>query len=159
MTTGPDGRFAFDRVIPGRGRIGRGITFMADDGATEVTSSCKIVADFPAGKTAHIDLGGTGRAVIGKLQPPAGAAKPVPWSFAEVSARPARDEDQANGPYLTATLDREGRFRIDDVPAGSYMLSIHFHRGDMGFPGVLRFAVTPSEGPPIDLGTLTLQKR
>ena len=75
VTTGPDGRFAFDRVIPGRGRIGRGITFMVDDGATEVTSSCMIAADFPAGKTTHIDLGGTGRAVIGRLRPPEGAGK------------------------------------------------------------------------------------
>ena len=97
----------------------------------------------------------------GGRQAPAarGSRQAVRWNFAEVSARPARDEDQATGPYLTATVDREGRFRIDDVPAGSYMLSIHFHRGDMGFPGVLRFAVAPSEGPPIDLGTLKLQRR
>ena len=58
---------------------------MVDDGATEVTSSCMIAADFPAGKTAHIDLGGTGRAVVGKLRPPEGfvgkrSAGISPWS-------------------------------------------------------------------------------
>src|SRR5262249_50267145 len=41
-TTGPDGRFVFERVIPGTGRIGRRIIFMVNEGATEVTSSCKI---------------------------------------------------------------------------------------------------------------------
>src|SRR5262249_17539587 len=63
-TTGPDGRFIFERVIPGTGRIGRNITFMVNEGATEVTSSCKIAASFPSGKTVHIDLGGTGRPVV-----------------------------------------------------------------------------------------------
>src|SRR5262249_19819820 len=55
-TTGPDGRFVFERVIPGTGRIGRQITFMVSEGATEVTSSRKIGANFPSGKTVHIDL-------------------------------------------------------------------------------------------------------
>jgi uncharacterized GH25 family protein len=159
VTTGPDGRFDFDRVIPGKGRIGRGITFMVDDGATEVTSSCRILADLPAGKTVHIDLGGTGRAVIGRLQAPEGGGKLVRWNFAEISARPARDEDQTTGPYLTATVDREGRFRIDDPPPGAYMLSIHFQGGEMSYPEVLRFVVPSSEGAPVDLGTLKLERR
>src|SRR5262249_46634944 len=59
--TGPDGRFVFERVIPGTGRIGREMTFMVNEGATEVTSSHKIGMDFPSGKSVHIDLGGTGR--------------------------------------------------------------------------------------------------
>ena len=94
-TTGPDGRFVFERVIPGTGRIGRDITFMVDEGATEVTSSCMIAADFPAGKTVHIDLGGTGRPVVGKLQPPEGFTGKVRWNFAMVTVHVRRGRDPA----------------------------------------------------------------
>jgi RNA polymerase sigma factor (sigma-70 family) len=159
VTTGPDGRFVFDRVIPGKSRIGRGITFLVDDGSTEVTSSCKVLADFPAGKTVHIDLGGTGRAVIGRLQPPEGVGQPVRWNFATISARAERDEDRETGPYLTATADREGRFRIDDVPPGAYLLDVRFDRDGAGHLWNRRFDVPKSEGPAIDLGTLKLEKR
>ena len=71
-TTGPDGRFVFDRVVSGRGRIGRRLRMTLKDGAAEVASSCMIAVDFPGGKTVHLDLGGTGRVVVGKLQPPEG---------------------------------------------------------------------------------------
>ena len=102
-----------------------------DDGATEVTSSCMIAANFPAGETVHIDLGGTGRPVVGKLQPPAGFTGKVRWNFALVTASPTQPE-RADGPYLTATVDRDGKFRIDDVPAGHYSLSVRFDRDDAG---------------------------
>ncbi len=95
-TTGPDGRFVFERVIPGTGRIGRRIMLMADEGATEVTSSCRIAANFPAGKTVHIDLGGTGRAVVGKLQPPEGFPGEVRWNFALIQAQ--SDENGGSAP-------------------------------------------------------------
>jgi hypothetical protein len=161
--SGPDGRFVFERVIPGRGWIGRSILLMADQGAMEVTSSCRIAASFPAGQTVHIDLGGTGRAVVGKLQPPAGFPGKVRWNFALIHAQSDAPEDRANSPYLTATVDRDGKFRIDDVPAGNYSLSLRFDRDDAGRLDHHRFAVPPTqeaESPqPVDLGTLTLQKR
>src|SRR5262249_39846895 len=87
-TTGPDGRFVFERVIPGTGRIGRQITFMVSEGATEVTSSRKIGANFPSGKTVHIDLGGTGRPVVGRLQPAEGFTGKARWNFAVIWVEP-----------------------------------------------------------------------
>jgi beta-lactamase regulating signal transducer with metallopeptidase domain/protocatechuate 3,4-dioxygenase beta subunit len=161
-TTGPDGRFAFDRVIPGRGRLGRRIVWMVNEGATEVTSSCKVAAEFPAGKTFRIDLGGTGRAVVGKLQPMEGTdAKTVRWNFASVMARPEPNDPPASGPHLTASVARDGTFRIDDVPAGNYSLSIWSDRGGAGSLRDHRFSVPtadvdPAAGP-VDLGTLKLQ--
>ena len=68
-----------------------------DDGATEVTSSCMIPAEFPAGKTVHIDLGGTGRAVVGKLRPPDGFKEKVRWNFALVTGRSASAERSNTG--------------------------------------------------------------
>ena len=66
VTTEPGGRFVFDRVVAGPGRIGRRIDRHMDHGATEVTSACAIGANFPGGKTVHIDLGGSGRPVVGR---------------------------------------------------------------------------------------------
>jgi len=43
--TGPDGRFVFERVIPGKGGLGRNIMTLADEEATEVASSCSVGID------------------------------------------------------------------------------------------------------------------
>ena len=161
VTTGPDGRFVFERVIPGSGRIGRRIMLTVSDGAADVTSSCKIAADFPAGKTARVDLGGTGRPVVGKLQPPEGFDGKVRWNFALITAEADPPEALVPGPYLTATVDRDGTFRIDDVPEGHYSLSVRFQRDDAGQLWNHHFEVPHREGevsgPPVDLGTLRLR--
>ena len=80
--TGPDGRFKIERVVPGPGSIGRSISLTENDGASEVTSSCTMTTEFPAGKTAQVVLGGSGRAVVGKLVPPEGTKEKVRWNFA-----------------------------------------------------------------------------
>jgi beta-lactamase regulating signal transducer with metallopeptidase domain/uncharacterized GH25 family protein len=161
-TTGPDGRFVFERVIPGRGRIGRRLMLTVRDGAADVTSSCMIAVDFPAGKTIHIDLGGTGRAVVGNLQPPEGFHDKVRWNFAEVTAEFDNREMRETGPYLTATVGRDGKFHFDDVPAGDYSLSVRFDRDGAGHLLNHRFTVPPTKegesAQPVDLGMLTLQK-
>ncbi len=162
-TTGPDGRFVFERVIPGNGWLGREITYMVVEGATEVTSSCKVAATFPAGQTIPIDLGGSGRPVVGRVQPPEGSKDKVRWSFASVDAESDKAESRAAGPRWSATVDRDGRFRIDDVPAGNYSLSVSFWDHDAGVLRNHRFQVpAPEVNPavqPVDLGTLRLEKR
>ena len=84
MTTGERGECVFERVFPGTGRIGRRILLMVDEGATEVTSSQRVSAEFIAGETTRLDLGGTGRPIIGKLAPPAEYSGKVLWNFALV---------------------------------------------------------------------------
>ena len=157
-STRPDGRFVFERVIPGTGRIGRRITFMVDEGATEAASAFMIRANFPSGKTVHIDLGGIGRPVVGRLQPPEGFTEKVRWNFADITV-----VSGADSPDFTVTVDREGKFRIDDVPAGDYLLSVRFMRDNAGGLSNHRFSVPMLEGdasePPVDLGTLKLEKR
>ncbi len=163
VTTGPGGRFVFERVIPGPGWLGRHLMLTVDDGAAVVTSSCMMQAEFPAGKTVHIDLGGTGRAIVGKLRPPDGFKEKVRWNFALVTGRSDAPQAEALSPNFTATIDRDGTFRIDDVPAGSYSLDVRFDRNDAGHLFNHRFQVPSAEGDlaplPVDLGTLTLEKR
>ncbi len=162
-TTGPDGRFVFERVIPGSGRLGRRITLTVDEGATAVTSSCMVAADFPAGKTVHIDLGGTGRLVVGKLRAPDGFNEKVHWNFALIYVQREGAADQRAGPDVSATVDRDGKFRIDDLPEGNYSLSVQFQRDHAGSLSNHPFRVPAAEGDLpadlVDLGTLTLERR
>src|SRR5690606_30758655 len=49
-TSGEHGEFAFERVYPGSGAIGREITLMVDDGATEVTSAVRMPVTTTSGE-------------------------------------------------------------------------------------------------------------
>jgi beta-lactamase regulating signal transducer with metallopeptidase domain len=162
VITGPGGRFIFDRVFAGTGRIGRQLTLTEAEGATEVTSVYMKPATFFAGKTIQIDLGGTGRPVVGKLRPPAGFSEKVRWNFALVSVGYDVVGFKPESLYFTASVDHDGTFRIDDVPPGDYSLSARLERDQPGRLRNHRFTVSPGNGDlpaqPVDLGVLTLEK-
>jgi beta-lactamase regulating signal transducer with metallopeptidase domain len=205
VTTGQQGSFLFERVTAGQGYVGREITRTVDDGAIEIASSVMSYVDFAAGETVHLDLGGHGRAVEGRLQPPPETTGQVVWSFADVELTPnlkqpaiakapadVRDDAErlqawwnawnksAEGkawrtayeayeqrrrqlPRISCSVGRDGRFRIDDVPPGDYVLSVRSDRQPT--PGVIdgyRVSVpAPNEGEveeAIDLGSLQLRQ-
>lgn len=210
-TTGKDGEFVFERVVPGYARVGRRITLMVKDGALETTSSLMVATELPAGETTKIDLGGTGQPVVGKIEPPMGFKGKVNWNFALVNVRtflpPLPDverpmipleieqnpaarqrwlnkwqltpagktwvawkkllkdqEDVRNStPDITASVDRDGNFRIDDMPAGNYELDVRFQEKGPGILFGFRFTVPQMEGlrsdASLDLGVLTLTER
>jgi hypothetical protein len=60
-------------------------------------------------------------------------------------------------------VDRDGQFRIDDVPAGDYSLRVQFQRDEAGQLRNHHFKVPSLEdelaGKPVDLGILRLEKR
>ncbi|MBI2824059.1 MAG: carboxypeptidase regulatory-like domain-containing protein [Planctomycetia bacterium] len=209
-TTGKEGQFAFERVIPGDARIGRRVMLSVEQGAADVTSAGMMPTSFPPGETTRIELGGTGRAVVGRLEAPEGVDEKVRWNFATVNVQrhvftPPRPEDppipaeikqdvakraawlaqwqqqtkegqawmawrftvEENqrisnaSPYFTATVDREGRFRIDDVPEGDWSVSARFDlEGKMHLPHHRFTMPAIAEGAaedPLDLGVLGLQ--
>ena len=212
--TGPDGQYDFDRVFPGKGYLSRSLSHMVFEGAREVTSAILVPLEFVAGKSIHLDLGRTGRPVIGKLVPPEKHQEKVTWQFASIDGYPFLDPPpgimaleelqkdpqkylnwyknwKASERYATekasfekyeaahekmileslrfrASVAPNGSFRIDDVPAGTYAMTVYFHSDNPKIhpsPGHLInyiFSVPPaeknSEAKPIDLGTLTLKK-
>jgi hypothetical protein len=203
-TTAADGTFVFDRVLPGKGRIGRRIIFMVDDGATEVTSSKMVALSLKAGETARIELGGDGQAVAGRLAPSAGHNEKVLWNFAMIRMRArhqqpkpptppadvennreryqawwkewsATSEGQAwraeydvyqkqreASPYFTASVSRDGSFRIDDVPPGNYSLDVDLNERAKMRLNDYHISVPSGDAgngeQPFDLGVLTLEK-
>jgi hypothetical protein len=203
-TTGAGGSFVFERVLPGKARLGRRILLMVDDGATEVTSSKMVPIDPAAGETTRVDLGGVGRAIIGRLAPPVNYKEKVLWNFALIHARAhlpqlksppvpadARNDNEKyrdwwkrwietddgkawskasqenqllreRSPYFTASVARDGTFRIDDVSAGNYRLSVRFSEHPAGQLLNYDFSIPAADdvnaSQPVDLGVLTLKK-
>jgi hypothetical protein len=184
-TTDAEGRFAFDFVLPGRGRVGRRLIRTVDEGATEVTSSKREPVTIAPGAMLQVDLGGRGRPVVGKLVPPKGQEGQIVWSFASISldaftpmAPPADANDPASmqrrlawqqnveqvrdaSPNFWASCDKTGAFRIDDVPPGDYVLRVDFDRQPGGRLVNYSVAVPTFEGEQsdesLDLGEVQLQ--
>lgn len=156
MTTDENGRFEFTRAFPGRCYLRRPIHFLVNEGAREVASSKARVLELESGAGIEVNLGGTGRPVIAQLLPPQGADDDYRWSLASVTLRPANTDDLVD--YFTASVDKTGLLRIDDVDPGEYVLSIHMIDAQ---PGQLRaHAVTvPDEEStdPVDLREIQLQ--
>ncbi|WP_422931961.1 carboxypeptidase regulatory-like domain-containing protein [Singulisphaera sp. PoT] len=160
-STGPDGKFRFDRVFPGPGSIGRSIRRIVGQGATTVASSAQVHFDFPAGKTLRINLGGTGRAVVGKLVPPDDFKGRVRWNLADVSLRVEDPNRQLSATYFYASADKDGSFRIDDVPEGTYHLNVRFDSDPPGHLFNQPLIVPQAEAgddKPVDAGLLKLVK-
>lgn len=153
-----NGEFTIPCVFPGTGRIGREITYMVRDGATEVTSSQELTATYIAGETTTIEIGRGGRPVTGRLVLPEDYKQAIVWrqlcldvaadipepipigldqndpnAFAKwQQTREARDYEVAMHafqsrkdaqPVFRASVDRDGSFRIDNVPSGEFVLS------------------------------------
>ncbi len=134
-----------------------------NDGAVEVTSSRMMTLNLLAGETTQIDLGGTGRAVVGRLEAPADVEGQVNWNFALIDVRPDLPKSISDDSLrFTVTVDRNGAFRIDDMPEGFYLLNVRFSRDVAGHLPGYRFVVPAQEenGPnrPINLGVLNLEK-
>lgn len=156
-TTGPDGRFVFERVPAGGGSISSELNATA--------SGCTVgYLEFPAGKVVKVDIGGRGRPVVGRLKPPRGFAMPVVWQLETLHVEPERSDDNLGNPSFRASVDRDGHFHIDDVPPGRYRIKCQSRQfsDDHEYGTSVNFSFSvPNQGSrllhqPLDLGELQL---
>jgi protocatechuate 3,4-dioxygenase beta subunit len=190
-STDRDGRFSFDRVAPGRWTLYLPIRQEMGSVLSQLTH-----VEVAPGRTARIQLGGTGRPVVGRLALPNGvtmnhlAARRTRLQSAPPALRLPLGSDPLTDEQWDAWWDAflktpecedfyfgehqylvefqpDGTFRIEDVPAGRYILKLPFVGNGGGDRSELRaFAqksvtVPPIPGgrsdEPLDIGTLPLE--
>jgi hypothetical protein len=159
--TDANGKFVFERVIPGQAIIGRqGPSYhkvhSRDDKSGSLSS-----AFFVAGKTTHMDFGASGRPVIGQLRR-APSSKPIlPWNTAHVQVTSVGQGARQPFLLLDATVEDNGNFCISDVPVGRYMLSVGFGKSPRGefssYPVTVPEINDKLSQRPVDLGIVTLE--
>lgn len=196
-----EGRFVFERVRPGEVQAARTITLDRGRFRTVSYSHGTPVMVRP-GQTAQVTLGGTGRPVVGRVVMPSEGAPESGWTFergnlslTEPEIRYPDDWDdmtaeqrqawfqqyvkteeykatQRSRRYYPLMVEADGTFRVEDVPSGSYTLSIAAVRSPMGntpFGGrnepvgsaVVEVVIPEMPGgrsdEPLDLGTRTMR--
>jgi hypothetical protein len=139
-TTDDSGRFVLDRIKPGTAHVARMVEVKASpDSWTVVSPTISTQIDVAPNATARVNLGGTGRPIVGKLTAPAEFAARVDWLQTDnrLTAKPTpADRGSAANPnpsgasagrfarlLWSVILNKEGSFRIEDVQAGTYDLN------------------------------------
>ncbi|OAI54099.1 hypothetical protein AYO47_03595 [Planctomyces sp. SCGC AG-212-M04] len=118
-TTGKDGTFGWNRVLPGEGTISRNVRHHVTSRTSRSNWSHSPRVMLRAGEVTKINLGGNGRAVIGKLQAPADLKGPVDWNFGTIQLTGQKPRE-----IYCSAIQLNGSFRIDDVPPGQYKLKV-----------------------------------
>ena len=178
------GRFAVTTVPPGSVEVCRHVRVAPGRWSAQQSRSI----DVAPGKVSLVQLGGQGRPVIGQVVWPAGSkginfanlrasfhAKADPQLEPKSSGRPDRSAAPPGTPpgppgHFDLPIDADGRFRVEDVPAGTYALRVWIRRppGATGpdptrpsLGGLHEFTVPPVPGGrsdlPLDLGALRVE--
>jgi len=153
VLTDAAGRFSFERVPGGAYEIARRIEL--DQAVGRLTQTQYLV--IRAGERSVVELGGQGSPVIGKIVFVARSPQ-IAWNtFLHLL------ESLDSGPSArryAVEFDRSGGYRIEDVPAGHYRLTLRIP----GMPDNIytREVVVPEvpggrSDTPVNLGTLTLR--
>lgn len=179
VQTDAEGKFVFQTVPAGEYHIS-----WAQTGANETQSAN---ATIQAGQTVAVKLGGMGRPVVGNVLV-AGADSPIDWKRASSSIelkvptlhQPSQQDRQAYSAWLQTedgkswsrsrrtyffVVAADGSFRVEDIPAGTYVLKIGVMVGSLDARRYAEFTkefVVPEmpggrSDTPLDLGTVTLQ--
>jgi len=169
------GNFGFDRVIPGTGEVARVVVTELGNKTQQHMGCWQEPVDVAPGQTVLVHIGARGRPVVGRVVLPAApGAGPVDWRqnrpatiakarvFNPLQGLLGKDPHQFD--RFAAALDKDGRFRIDDVPPGHYELTVTIDAplglNRPGLGGELGRVKIPVDVPkgdddvPIDLGEI-----
>jgi beta-lactamase regulating signal transducer with metallopeptidase domain len=166
FATDSQGRFAIDRVIPGRGQLARVLMNLRGEWYGQVPVEVK------PGQTTKVRLGGKGRTVIGRVVLDGTPREPVDWrsNDAAVLELPRAERRKATMPLQTfaSGFDKDGSFRIEDVAPGTYELKIPVSLPsdkttcgpDRATMGEATLPVTVPDGPedqPVEVGDVKVR--
>jgi hypothetical protein len=118
-TTDELGRFTFDRVVPYKGTVSRGVANPVDRRGSPAWG-WETSVEVKPGQTARVRIGGNGRAVTGRVVLDGKPETPVDWAKNQPLAIHVRRE----GRRYAADLDKDGGFRLEDIPPGLYVLRL-----------------------------------
>ena len=158
-----DGRFVFERVVPGRVQVCR--TIRINERSTRFTQLTPI--EVKAGGMTSVTIGGTGRPVLGKVVIPDDVRDRIDQQSLEYFIR---SQSAGGASRIWAfKLEPDGIFRAEDVPAGDYCLYVYaFSRpttprafrgeqiGSLTNPFTIPDMPGGRSDEPLDLGTLEL---
>jgi peroxiredoxin len=168
------GRFQFDRVVPGPGTVAR---VVRDD--PRPSHPFRQLECWPErievkpGETAQVTLGGKGRPVIGRIVLDGTPEAPIDWTLnlpVMLGVPPEKSDPKRFGllvrgsALFAAHIKNDGRFRIDDVPAGKYELELEVGEDPSLIDRVKQTVVVPAfvgdrSDEPFDLGPITAKVR
>ena len=170
--TDQQGQFAFDRVVPIPGAVWRVVTNAASPLGSSAWGWQERVEVKP-NQTARVRIGGKGRPVIGRVVVDGTPEPPVDWTKNQpVVIHVPHEElkDSLDWREFASHFDKDGRFHVEDVPPGKYVLEVTVNaasyptvRGAEAEIGHVRITVTVPETPagqpdaPLDLGTITAE--
>ncbi len=161
LKTDARGRYAFERVIPAKLTVSR--IFTLERSTFHIGTGAAQTVTVQPDKTTWVNLGGTGRPVIGRFVAPAGIK---PGAFFPYLYQTLAGE----GCTFDTNVRPDGHFRIEDVPAGKYRLHAQLHAPGTGVPGTFGPELASSDSEivvpaipgdrsdaPLDLGTIELK--
>jgi peroxiredoxin/protocatechuate 3,4-dioxygenase beta subunit len=169
--TGAEGRFRFDRVVPGPGEVSRVVVTQFAGGSSQHMGCWQEPVEVPAGGSVHVTIGGRGRPVVGSIVLGGTPERPIDWLQNEPAQIMLPQGKLGEGPRgwdrYAGNLQKDGRFRIDDVPPGRYQLVVPVNvPPDPRFCGAgteigrATVEVTVPEGPDdaaVDIGAVTAE--
>jgi hypothetical protein len=169
--TDAQGRFVFERVVPGACEVSRMVLTEFGDGSGQRMPCWQEPVDVMTGETVEVRVGGKGRPVFGRVVLRAAPGVRVDWrKNRPATVRWARGAEFDGVPHpngqFGANLDKEGRFRVEDVPPGHYDLTITIDAprapdrpaapdAELGQAKVRVDVPEGNDGAPVDLGEIT----
>ena len=172
--TDAQGRFLFDRVIPGASEVARVVVTDFGNGSQQHMGCWQEPVDVAPGQTVLVHIGVRGRPVVGRVVLPAAPGGHVDWrQNRPATIEKARVRNPLQGLFgqdprqydrFAASLDKDGWFRVDDVPPGHYELTITIDAppasdrpGPVKELGRVKVPINVPEGDddvPVDLGEI-----
>lgn len=139
-TTDEKGVAVFERVPEGRGTVSTSVMRNLEGGGGVSTNRQMLNVELKSGDSKRVQLGGVGGAVVGRIVMPPDPPMAHAWERSGFGMIASSKVEYGDTDYrrFGFQVSPDGTFRVEDVPAGTYELSVRL-QGDVanngGFDG------------------------